>query len=94
MTEIEEQTDNSLETKKESSDEKPNEVKTLTPEEQLKFLMATAQILIKNSNVLVEKVTKLEEELSYLYTKVGHVKPVKPVEEENKEEKQEAKTNA
>jgi len=57
-----------------------------TPQQQLQYLMATAQILIKNSNAVVEKMNKIDSDLDYLFNKVGHTRPEKEEKEEAKEE--------
>lgn len=59
--------------------------KVLTPEQQLRFLMATVQILIKNNNALVEQLKAANDDLDHLYSKVGHTRPEKK-EEDKKEE--------
>ena len=61
------------------------EAKTATPLDHLRYLMSTTQILIKNSNVVVEKLNKIDKDLDYLYNKVGHLRPVE--EEKNSETK-------
>lgn len=65
---------------------KPTE---FTPVQQLQYLMATANILIKNSNAVVEKMNKIDSDLDYLFNKVGHTRPEK--EEKKEGVKEEAK---
>ena len=57
--------------------------KPATPAQQLQYLLATANILIKNSNAIIEKMNKIDSDLDYLFNKVGHVRPEK---EEKKED--------
>lgn len=66
---------------KDEPKENEEEKKVLTPEQQLRYLMATVQILIKNNNALVEQLKKADEDLDYLYNKVGHTRPEKKEEE-------------
>lgn len=61
------------------------EEKVLTPEQQLRYLMATIQILIKNNNALVEQLKTADEDLDHLYKKVGHVRPEKKKDDATKE---------
>ena len=64
----------------------PQKPAEFTPVQQLQYLMATANILIKNSNAVVEKMNKIDSDLDYLFNKVGHTRPEK---EEKKEEAKE-----
>ena len=59
--------------------------KPATPLDHLRYLMSTTQILIQNSNVVVEKLNKIDKDLDYLYNKVGHVRPIE--EEKSSEAK-------
>lgn len=63
-----------------------------TPQQQLQYLLATAKILIKNSNAVVEKMNKIDSDLDYLFNKVGHTRPEK--EEKKEEAKEEGATGA
>ena len=65
----------------------PKKPTEFTPAQQLQYLLATANILIKNSNAVVEKMNKIDSDLDYLFNKVGHVRPEKEeVKEEAKDE--------
>lgn len=57
------------------------EAKVVTPLDHLKYLMSTTTILINNSNVVVEKLNKIDRDLDYLYNKVGHVRPAEEAKE-------------
>lgn len=66
-----------------TEDAKPTKPTEFTPAQQLQYLLATANILIKNSNAVIEKMNKIDSDLDYLFSKVGHTRPEK---EEKKEE--------
>lgn len=62
------------------------DAKVVSPLDQLRYLMSTTTILIKNSNIVVEKLNKIDKDLDYLFNKVGHVRP-KEEEKESAEKK-------
>lgn len=78
-------TDNEGGLQKDESKEpnKDQETKVVTPMDQLKYLMSTATILIKNSNFVVEKLNKIDKDLDHLYNKVGHTRPTENKKETN-----------